>query len=231
MTFLYSVFTEPSLSFSHNPGSMFMCDTTVNEYFDVHKPQHGDEQPRLITLTDQPYLASVSSASAVLKVEKLAKMVCESPNKADGPADSLQVANDFLKIAVRLSHAPSVVIALLHEKESFFSETSTLDCIQGAMHLIKGLQALDKKITIVTQHSTQRHVLQDSLIASAAQGQISNDGVCVVEWDASCDMKEKLYRGEINHRLDTIIALQMTTKTESNEAKGGLVDRFFQQGM
>ena len=223
MTFLYSVFTEPSLSFSHNPGSMFMCDTTVYEYFDVHKPQHGDEQPRLITLTDQPYLASVSSANAVSKVEKLAKMACESPNKANGPADSLQVANDFLKIAVRLSHAPSVVIALLHEKESFLSE--------GAMRLIKGLQALDKKITIVTQHGTQRHVLQDSLIASAAQGQISNDGVRVVEWDASCDMKEKLYQGEINHRLDTIIALQMTVKTESNETKGGLVDRFFQQGM
>ena len=231
MTFLYSVFTEPSLSFSHNPGSMFMCDTTVSEYFDAHKPQHGDEQPRLITLTGQPYLASVSSASAVSKVEKLAKMVSESPNKADGSADSLQVANDFLKIAVRLSHARSVVIALLHEKESFLSETSTLDCIQAAMFLVKGLQALHKKITIVTQHGTQRHVLQDRLTASAAQGQISNDGVHVVEWDASCDMKEKLYQGEINHRLDTIIALQMATKTENNETKGGLVDRFFQQGM
>ena len=230
MTFLYSVFTEPSLSFSHNPGSMFMCDTTVNEYFDAHKPQHGHEQPRLITLTDQPYLASVSSASAVSKVEKLAKGR-ESSNKADGSADSLQVANDFLKIAVRLSHAPSVVIALLDEKESFLSETSTLDCIQAAMFLVKGLQALDKKITIVTQHGTQRQVLEDRLTASAAQGQISNHGVRVVEWDGSCDMKEKLYQGEINHRLDTIIALQMATKTENNETKGGLVDRFFQQGM
>ena len=208
-----------------------MCDTTVNEYFDVHKPEHGDERPRLITLTDRPHLASMSSASAMSKVEKLAKMVWESPNKADGCTDSLQVANNFLKIAVRLSHAPSVAIALLHEKESFLSDTSMLDCIQGAMALIKALQTLDKRITIITQQGIQLNVLQDSITASAAQGQISNDGVRFVEWDTSCDMKERLYQGEINHRLDTIIALQMATKSENNETKGGLVDRFFQQGM
>ena len=123
---------------------MFICDTTVEEYFKTHRPEHGEEQPRLITLTDQPFLASVCSVSAVQKVEELAKLL-ESPSGVDETQRA-----DFLKVAARLSHAPSVVIGFLHEKDSLSSSSS--DVLQGVLDLSKALQALNKKVTIVTQY-------------------------------------------------------------------------------
>ena len=101
-------FAEPSLCFSHSPGSMFIADISVDEYFKLHKPQHGDEQPRLITLTYQPYLASVCSDTALMKVEDLAKISADPSNT--GSTEDVVVTSEFLKSAVRLSHAPSVVI-------------------------------------------------------------------------------------------------------------------------
>lgn len=205
---------------------MFICDTTVDEYFDVHKPEHGVEQPRLVILTEQPYLASVISASAIKKVGELANMAWESNNKAKGSDNSVLVANDLLKIAVRLSHAPSVVICFLNEDESLSSDAPASDCIQGAVALIKALQTLDKKITIVTQGHAQ--LLKDSITARAAKGQA--DGVNVLEWDEGCDMKERLYQGKISHRLDAMIALQVASNTENGKIKGGPVDRLYQEG-
>ena len=45
-------------------------------------------------------------------------MMWVSPDNTGGPED-VPVGNDFLKIAVRLSHSPSVVLCVLREKESF----------------------------------------------------------------------------------------------------------------
>lgn len=226
LEFFHCLSTEPPLSFSHSPGSMFICDTTVDEYLKIHKPEHGNEQPRLITLTDQPYLASVCSVTAKTKVEELAKMVWTSLRSVDGSED-IQVASEFLKIAVRLSHAPCVVIGFLQEKKSFSSETSTSDCIRGAVALVKALQALNKKITIVTQHNAQ--LMQDSITANADLGQVSKDGVRVIECGEGCDMKEIIFQGEIRHRLDTMIAFQLARENAKEDC--GLVDRFFQEGI
>jgi len=210
---------------------MFICDTTVDDYFKVHKPDHGDEEPRLITLTDKPYLASVCSASAIQKVKELAKMIWVSPDNTDGPED-VQVANDFLKIAVRLSHAPSVVMSFLHEKESFSSEMSKADCIQGVMALVKAIQALNKKITIVTQHHAP--LIQESIAAGAAEGRISTDGVRVVEWDGHSDMKEIIFHDKMRYRLDVMIAFQVARKPDKDDSTGsfksGVVNSFYQQG-
>ena len=220
-----SISPEPPLSFSHDPiGSMFICDTTVDAYFKSHKPEHGEEQPRLITLADQPFLASVCSVSAIEKIEELAKIV-ESTSSIQG--------DDFLKIAARLSHAPSVVIGFLHEKESLPSAMSTSDGLKGALALIKALQALKKKITIVTQYHAQ--LIHDCVKANAAQG-ISKEGIHVVEVHESCDIKERLYPGEINYRRDAIIALQVAQNTCTDEdgsegTKGGLVDTLFKEGV
>ena len=222
--------TELPLSFCHFPGSTFICDTTVDEYFKVHKPEHGDEQPRLITLTDQPYLASACSASAIQKIEQIAK-ISMSPNSNEGTED-VQVSSEFLKIAVRLSHAPSVVIGFLHEKESFSSEMSTSECIQAMLTLVKALQALNKKITIVTQHNAQ--LIQHSITSNAAQGQISNDGICVAECgEKKCNTLERLYEGEINHRLDTMVGLEVAKSQfpEKNDIKDGVVDTLFKEGL
>ena len=114
---------------------MFICDTTVEEYFKTHKPDHGEEQPSLITLTDQPFLASVCSVSAVQKVEELAKLL-KSHSGVDETMDTHSA--DFLKVAARLSHAPSVGIGFLHEKASLSSSSS--DALQG-IALTKALQA------------------------------------------------------------------------------------------
>ena len=224
-----SMSTELLLSFSHQPGSMFICDITVDEYFKVNKPEHGEEQPRLITLADQPFLASVCSDSAFQKIEKLAKLL-GSPTGFDGDFH----VTDFLKIAARLSHAPSVVIGNLLEKEILSSEVTESDGLQGVLILVKALQALKKKITIVTQHHAQ--VIHDCLASNAAQG-ISEQDVHIVELEESSGMKERLFTDKINHRLDTMIALQATRKSSDNDdgsertLQGGLVDKLFKEGM
>jgi len=116
-------------------------------------------------------------------------------------------------------------MCFLHEEQSLTSETSSSDCIQGAMSLVKALQALNKKIAIVTQHNAR--IINDSITASSTDG-ISKEGVRVVEWDGSCDMRERLYQGEINHRLDTMIALQSARETKETSKKG-LVDALFKE--
>ena len=197
---------------------MFIADISVDEYFKLHKPQHGDEQPRLITLTDQPYLASVCSDSALMKVEDLAKISADQGNT--GRTEDV-VTSEFLKSAVRLSHAPSVVIGFLGGNES------SVDYIQGVMALVKALQALNKQITVVMSQNSQQ--FQDNIEAYASQGQISKDNFRVVKCDRNCDVSEAVFQGEINHRRDTVIAFQLTRTSEKADFKDP-VDSFFQEG-
>lgn len=163
------------------------------------------------------------------KVGELGKVGLTSHGSANGTEDVQVVVSNFLKIALRLSHAPSVVIAFLCEKESFLSDPSTSDCFQGAMDLIKALQVLNKKITVVTDQDNAQ-IVQDTITASTAQGQISKDGVRVVEWDENCSVKERLFQGEVNHRLDTLIALEERNGKEGS-SKCGLVDALVNRGL
>ena len=217
--------TEPPLSFSHSPGSMFICDTSVEEYFKTHKPEHGEEQPKLITLTDQPFLASVCSVSAAQKVEELSKLL-ESLSGIGETKDTLSA--EFLKVAARLSHAPHVVMGVLHEKESL---SSSSDVLQGVLVLSKTLQALNKKITIVTQYHAQ--LIQDYVASNATQQGILKDGITVVELNESSDIKKAVYPDEIHHRLDTMIAFQLEKMPPMNEegTKDGVVDALFKEGV
>ena len=207
---------------------MFICDTTVEEYFKTHKPDHGEEQPSLITLTDQPFLASVCSVSAVQKVEELAKLV-ESPSCVDETKDTHVQNADFLKVAARLSHAPSVVIGFLHEKESLSSSSSY--ALQGVLALSKALQALNKKVTIVTQHHAQ--MIEDFVAGNATQQGIVKDGIGIVEVNEISDIKKAVYPDEIHHRLDTMIAFQLARIpcTYEEGAEAGLVDVLFKEGV
>lgn len=194
----------------------------MEEYCKTHKPEHGEELPRLITLTEQPYLASLCSASAFQKVEEVAALL-PLQSASDGMKNA-QVT-DFMKIAVRLSHAPSVVIGFLCEKESLSSQT-----LDEALVLIKALQALKKKVTIVTQHHGQ--LIRDFITTNAAQGGVSEEGVHVVELKKGLDIKQSLYPDKINHRLDALIALQPERKDgEEGDLKGSLVDTLFKEGV
>ena len=227
-------FTELPLSFCHFPGSVFVCDTTVDEYFKIHRPEHGDEQPKLVTLTDQPYLASVCSVSVATKVEKLAEISAAS-SSVDGKVDA-QSTTDFLKTSLRLSHAPIVVIGFLNEKESFSFETSASECIQAMIALIKALEVLNKKITIVTEQNAKLY--REIIVDNVAQGHlISKDGVRVVECAHDEKMNallDKLYQGKISPRLDTMIGLVVEKSLQpetKSDIKSGLVDTLFEEGL
>ena len=206
----------------------------MDEYFKIHRPEHGDEQPRLVTLTNQPYLASVCSVSVATKVEQLAE-ISSASNSVDGKVDA-QSTTDFLKISLRLSHDPIVVIGFLNEKESFLSETSTSECIQAMIALIKALEALNKKITIVTEHNEK--LFEDSIEDNVAQGHlISKDGVRVVECAHDEKMNallHKLYQGKIIPRLDTMIGLEAKKSLQpetKSDIKSGLGDTLVEEGL
>ena len=198
---------------------MFICDVTVDEYFTTHKPEHGKEEPRLVTLTDHPnYLASVCSASAMTKIDKLAEILWKSPSEVVASNGHLPFGEAFLKIAVRLSHASSIVICFLHENEILSTpRDSTSDRILAFLALVKAFQALHKEVRILTEHGS--HLLQEKITACLAEGQITTDFVRIVEWEDSCDLKERLFDGKINHRLDAMVALQSVTKTENNKSE------------
>ena len=159
---------------------MFICDVTVDEYFTTHKPEHGKEEPRLVTLADHPnYLASVCSASAMTKIDKLAEILWKSPSEVVASNGLLPVADAFLKIAVRLSHASSIVICFLHENEILSTQgASTSDGILALLALVKAFQALQKKVRILTQHGT--HLLHEKITACLAEEQITTDLVRIV---------------------------------------------------
>ena len=210
---------------------MFICDVTVDEYFTTHKPEHGKEEPRLVTLADHPkYLASVCSASAMTKIDKLAEILWKSPSEIVASNGLLPVGDAFLKIAVRLSHASSIVICFLHESEILSTQRdSTSDGILALLALVKAFQALHKKVRILTRHGT--HLLHEKITACLAEEQITTDFVRIVEWDDSCDLKERLFDGKINHRLDAIVALQSVTKTENDKSEeNDPLERFFREG-
>ena len=210
---------------------MFICDVTVDEYFTIHKPEHGKEEPRLVTLAGNPnYLASVCSASAMTKIDKLAEILWKSPREDGASSGHLPVGDAFPKIAVRLSHASSIVMCFLHENEILSNpRDSTSDGILALLALVKAFQALHKKVRILTRHGT--HLLQEKITACLAEGQITTDFVRIVEWDDSCDLKERLFDGKINHRLDAMVALQSVTKPEKNKSKeNDPLERFFQKG-
>ena len=210
---------------------MFICDVTVDEYFTTHKPEHGQEEPRLVTLADHPnYLASVCSASAMTKIDKLAEILWKSPKQGGASSGHLPVGDAFLKIAMRLSHASSIVICFLHENEILSTQgASTSDGILALLALVKAFQALQKTVRVLTQHNS--HLLQEKITACLAEGQITTDFVRIVEWDDSYDLKERLFDGKINHRLDAMVALQSVKKTENNKRKeNDPFERFFQEG-
>ena len=76
---------------------------------------------------------------------------------------------------------------------------------------------MHKEVRILTEHGS--HLLQEKITACLAEGQITTDFVRIVEWDDSCDLKERLFDGKINHRLDAMVALQSVTKTENNKSE------------
>ena len=189
------------------------------------------EKRRLVTLDDHPnYLASVCSASAMTKIDRLAEILWKSPIEVVASNGLLPVGDALLKIAVRLSHASSIVICFLHENEILSTQRdSTSDGILALLALVKAFQALHKTVRVLTQHNT--HLLQEKITACLAEGQITTDFVRIVEWDDSCDLRERLFVGKINHRLDAIVALQSVTKTENNKSEeDDPVERFFQKG-
>lgn len=72
------------------------------------------------------------------------------------------------------------------------------------------------------------------MTANASQG-ISEKDVHIVTMEDSKDVKDRLFTGNVNHKLDTVIALQMTTQASNNDSgskrtfRVGLVDKLLEE--
>ena len=102
--------------------------------------------------------------------------------------------------------------------------------------LIKALEVLNKKITIVTEQNAK--LFREIIVDNVAQGHlISKDGVRVVECAHDEKMNallDKLYQGKISPRLDTMIGLEVETSLQpetKSDIKSGLVDTLFEEGL
>ena len=130
------------------------------------------------------------------KIDKLAEILWKSPGEVIASNGHLPVGDAFLKIAVRLSHASSIVIFFLHENEILSTpRDSTSDGTLVLLALIKAFQALYKKVRILNQHGT--HLPHEKITACLAEGKITTDSVRIVEWDDSVGSQAGVV--DINH--------------------------------
>ena len=75
-------FLETQLAFTHCPGNMYISDTPLNmDQYDQTDNSSSDAAniPRLVTLVEEPYWTSVTSASVIAKIKKLEQLIFEDP--------------------------------------------------------------------------------------------------------------------------------------------------------
>ena len=69
-----SLVIEPALAFSHYPGSMYISDTSAN----VSKNEDdASASIKVVTLTEKPYWASVTSEAVMQKIKQLEGFIAE----------------------------------------------------------------------------------------------------------------------------------------------------------
>ena len=96
------------LTLTDNIERLIVCDTNVTEFRVKHLPVHVDTNPRVVTLKDKPFIASLVSESAVIRFRGLEREIRDDIGER-GIAE-LHIADELLRAALVLSHSSSVGI-------------------------------------------------------------------------------------------------------------------------
>ena len=146
----YSLFnscTGLPLAFTDDMESLFVCDTTIEEFIGKHPPLDVNTKPRVLTIKEDPIVASVLSENAAKRISNLEREIQEDVGQR-GIAN-LHIPDELVKAALVLSHSSSVAVHFgfpCNTNEKFPDET---DGPPGAMAICKALNALGKKVTCI----------------------------------------------------------------------------------
>lgn len=195
-----------------------MCDTTIEEFIQKHPPLDVDTKPRVLTIMEDPFAASVLSENAAERISSLEKEIQEDVGKR-GIA-KLHIPEELVKAAVVLSHSSSVAVHFgfpCNTNEKFPDET---DGPPGALAICKALNALGKKVTCI---ASSYHV---ELVRELVLKFLGNE-VSVVEFiparthvgpdRVSKAAEDFLFHDGTNRaspKFDALVAIEATARTE-----------------
>lgn len=138
------------LAFTDNTDRLVGCDAIVEDFLDKHPFANTDAKPRVVTIKESPFAASLLSEEAMTKIRYLETEIQEDIGKR-GIAN-LHIPDELLKAALVLSHGSSVGIHFgfpCNTNEEFPDET---DGPLGAIVLGKALKTLGKEVTFIASY-------------------------------------------------------------------------------
>ncbi|XP_071948374.1 D-glutamate cyclase, mitochondrial-like [Antedon mediterranea] len=193
---------KPDMAFTHNPGSMYLCDTPLDDGTDTNP-----DDSRVIDLTSNPYSASVASDLTVKTISKLEKLIATDPG--DRGIGNLIVENDLLKSALSLSHASSVAIVTgfpcMVDTPSLYEN----DGLSGAVTLAVMLQSLGKEVSFIADDGTFDSVM-NSFVNSLLEKGILTKPIPVVTCPSDIDKSKasEFLTGSEGPRFDHLVAIE-----------------------
>ena len=123
------------------------CEAMVEDFLDRHPLANTDAKPRVVTIKESPFTASLLSEEAMNKIRYLETEIQEDIGKR-GIAN-LHIPEELLKAALVLSHASSVAIHFGFPCNSNGEFPDETDGPVGAIVLGKSLKALGKEVTFI----------------------------------------------------------------------------------
>lgn len=142
--------TELPLAFTDNTDQLVGCDAIVEDFLEKHPFSNTDDKPRVVTIKESPFTASLLSEEAMDKIRRLETEIQEDIGKR-GIAN-LHIADELLKATLVLSHSSSVAVHFgfpCNTNEEFPDET---DGPLGAIVLGKALKTLGKEVTFIASY-------------------------------------------------------------------------------
>ncbi|XP_076835343.1 D-glutamate cyclase, mitochondrial [Brachyhypopomus gauderio] len=154
--------TKPALAFTHSPGCMFLTDRKET----TTAPQTAESGgcPLTFCISQNPLHYSLASETAVQKVRELEQLIQEDPGQRGIGVLFLQ--DELLRACLSLSHASSVLITTGFPTHYMHDPPEETDGPPGAIAMAAMLQALDKKVVIVSDQRALElnlHIMQDAV--------------------------------------------------------------------
>ncbi|XP_044128480.1 D-glutamate cyclase, mitochondrial isoform X1 [Bufo gargarizans] len=148
------------LAFTHSPGCMFITDVKNEDASDLC----AKEAPKVVQISSDPLHYSLVSQRTAEKIRSLEEIVGIDPGNRG--IKNLLIKDELLKCCLSLSHAKSILITTgfpTHYQQVPPEET---DGPPGALAMAAMLQALGKKVAIVTDgHAIDmnKKIVQDAV--------------------------------------------------------------------
>lgn len=211
-------YADLPLAFTDDTQHLFVCDTTIEEFLPKHPPVDADTtKPRLVTLKEEPFVASVLSEDAASRISCLETEIQEDVGKR-GIAQ-LHIPDELVKAALVLSRSTSVAIHFgfpCNTSQEFPDEN---DGPPGAIAIGKAVKALGKNVAFIARS------YQVELVRKLV-GKFLGDEVTVLEFApvrthgpdrVKTATEEFLFHdgsNQVRPKFDALVAIEATSRTD-----------------